>query len=69
MAEGVGPNGGVHVTKAEHENLRQYVERRFDEQAEQLKFIVEQSKLTGLAMELLLKSRGLDGDDDDAEPT
>lgn len=54
---------GEHATKVEHETLRKYVERRFDEQDRQLDFIAEQVKLIGQAMEALLKASGVDDDD------
>jgi hypothetical protein len=56
-------SNGSHATKAEHESLRAYVERRFNEQAEQLNFIAQQARLTGQAVELLLRAQGLDLDD------
>lgn len=61
-ANGAGP----HATKAEHESLRHLVEREFAEVKEQLKFLADQSRLTGQAMELLLAAQGLDmpGDED-----
>jgi hypothetical protein len=58
------PNGKApHASKAEHDDLREYVERRFNEQAELLNFIAVQARLTGQAVELLLKAQGLDLDD------
>lgn len=71
--EGAAPNGGVHVTKQEHENLRAYVTRRFDEQEKQLKHIADMGRMSATALELLLQERGLDmpqsPGEDDAEPT
>ena len=59
----VATAGNGHATRAEHESLRTVVEAMREEQLRQretLKFIEQQARFTGQALELLLAERGLD---------
>lgn len=69
MTEPNKQNGsGMHPTRAEHEDLRDEMRREFKEVKDALKFLGDQARMTGQALELLLAERGLDlpGEDPDA---
>jgi hypothetical protein len=66
MHDASDANGTTHATKAEHDSLRKHVDRRFDEVDDKLDGLIEQVRLVGTAMDLLLKASGLDREDSDA---
>ena len=53
------------ASQAAHDNLRTYVKARFDELDDKVDYLVEHMKMTGQALELLLKERGLELPEDE----